>query len=105
MCHSRDMQQSVVACLIGNKSNTLLVDTIDGLIISIPANGVAEGEYDVRLEGYSAIGVVGWLPNFTGCIMENLRVYNNKLEYRVSRKSSTAVNSARLYPRVLYVKL
>ena len=73
--------------------------------MNIPSNRYAEGTKDVSLDGYKAIGVVGCKPNFHGAIIEWLRVYDDVLEYRVSRKSSSEVNGGSLFPRVLYLKV
>ena len=89
----------------GSKSNILYDTTLMDFTISIPANGVAEGEYDVSLEGYKAIGVVGLAPNFDGMIAERCRVYNDLLQYRFSLKDSRVVNNGKPYPRILYVKI
>ena len=89
----------------GSKSNILYDTTLVDFTISIPANGVAEGEYDVSLEGYKAIGVVGLAPNFDGMIAEKCRVYNDLLQYRFSLKDSRVVNNGKPYPRILYVKI
>lgn len=89
----------------GSKSNILYDTTLTEFTISIPANGVAEGEYDVSLEGYKAIGVVGLAPNFNGMIAEKCRVYNDLLQYRFSLKDSSVVNNGKPYPRILYVKI
>lgn len=89
----------------GSKSNILYDTTLVDFTISIPANGVAEGEYDVSLEGYKAIGVVGLAPNFDGMIAERCRVYNDLLQYRFSLKDSRVVNNGKPYPRILYVKI
>lgn len=89
----------------GSKSNILYDTTLADFTISIPANGVAEGEYDVSLEGYKAISVVGLAPNFDGMIAERCRVYNDLLQYRFSLKDSRVVNNGKPYPRILYVKI
>lgn len=66
---------------------------------------MASGELDISLEGYTAIGVVGWYPNFNGCYPEALRVYDNVLEYRFRNTASRNVNDGNPFPRVLYLKL
>lgn len=56
MCHSRDMQQSVVACLIGNKIDTYNINV---------SNEVLTGEKFADKPVYMRLVDIGTLPNNT----------------------------------------